>query len=138
MSQPRIPAALRTAVYERASGRCEYCRIPELATFFPHEPDHVIATQHRGRTEHENLALAWVQCNRLKGPNISSVDPESNQIVPLFNPRRDQWSQHFRAEQGRITPLTPTGWATAAALLNFADPAREETRHRLWSVGQYR
>jgi hypothetical protein len=27
MSQPRIPAALKAAVRERAGGRCEYCRM---------------------------------------------------------------------------------------------------------------
>src|SRR3974390_1379235 len=77
MSQPRIPAALRIAVRERAHGRCEYCRMPETGFFFSHELDHSIATQHRGRTELENLALACFQCNRLKGPNIASVDPET-------------------------------------------------------------
>lgn len=107
MIQPRIPAALRTAVRERAGNRCEYCRMPETGTFFPHEPDHVIAIQYRGQTEIENLALACLQCNRLKGPNIASVDPETKRIVPLFHPRTAPWFEHFRAEGGRIIPLTP-------------------------------
>jgi hypothetical protein len=136
MSQPRIPAALRATVRERAAGRCEYCRMPEAGTFFPHEPDHVIATQHRGQTEIENLALACLHRNRLKGPNIASVDPETNRIVPLFNPRTDQWFEHFRIEGGRIIPLTPVARATVA-LLNFDDPDREEARHKLWQVGRY-
>jgi hypothetical protein len=136
MNQPRIPDALRSAVRERAGNRCEYCRMPEAGTFFPHEPDHVIATQHRGQTESENLALACLQCNRLKGPNIASVDPETKRIVPLFHPRADPWSEHFRAEGGRIIPLTPVARATAA-LLNFSDPDREEARHNLWRAGRY-
>jgi len=136
MSQPRIPASLRVAVRERAGGRCEYCRIPEDGAFFAHEPDHVIATQHRGPTELTNLALACIQCNRFKGPNIASVDPETNRIVPLFNPRTDSWSEHFRAESGRIIPLTPVARATAA-LLNFDDRDREETRRKLTQAGRY-
>ena len=67
MSQTRVPADLKAAVRERAGGRCEYCPMPELGTFFEHESDHVIATQHRGPTDLQNLALACVQCNRFKG-----------------------------------------------------------------------
>lgn len=136
MSQPRVPTALRTAVRERAAGRCEYCRMPEAGAFFAHQPDHVIATQHRGPTELANLALACIQCNRLKGPNIASVDPESKSIVPLFNPRTDRWSGHFRLEGGRILPLTPAGRATVA-LLNFNDPDRVEARAKLAQAERY-
>jgi hypothetical protein len=136
MSQPRIPAALRAAVRERAGGRCEYCGMPEAGAFFAYEPDHVIATQHRGQTELANLALACLQCNRLKGPNIASVDPESQRIVPLFKPRTDRWSEHLRTEGGRIIPLSPVGRATAA-LLNFDDPDRQEARQKLTQAGRY-
>ena len=136
MSQPRLPAALRAAVRERAGGCCEYCRMPEAGAFFAHEPDHVIATQHRGQTELANLALACLQCNRFKGPNIASMDPQTNRIVPLFNPRIDLWAEHFRAEAGRIIPLTPIARATAA-LLNFDDPEREEVRRKLAQAGRY-
>jgi len=136
MSQPQIPAALRAAVRHRAGGRCEYCRMPEAGAFFAHEADHVIATQHRGQTELANLALACLQCNRFKGPNLASVDPETNRIVSLFNPRTDSWSERFRAQDGRIIPLTPVARATAA-LLHFDDPDREEARHKLSQAGHY-
>ena len=136
MSQPRIPPVLRAGVWERAAGRCEYCRTPEAGAFFAHEPDHIIATQHRGQTELGNLALACLQCNRLKGPNIASVDPETNRIVPLFNPRTDQRSDHFRIENGRILPLTPVARATVV-LLNFDHPDREEARQKLAQAGRY-
>ena len=136
MSQPRIPASLRAAVRERAAGRCEYCRVPEAGAFFAHQPDHIIAAQHGGQTELANLALACIQCNRLKGPNIASVDPETKRFVPLFNPRTDQWSGHFRTEGGRIIPITPVARATAA-LLTFNDPDREEARQNLCRAGLY-
>jgi len=65
MTLARIPAALRAAVRERAKGCCEYCRMHEAGAFFAHQPDHVIAAQHGGQTDSENLALACIQCNRL-------------------------------------------------------------------------
>jgi len=137
MSRQRISATLRMAVRARARGGCEYCRVPEIGVFFEHEPDHVIAEQHGGANTLENLALACVQCNRAKGPNIASVDPDTQQLVPLFNPRTDRWSDHFRLDQGRIVALTPTGRATAR-LLNFSDPDREAVRHKLWLAGHYK
>lgn len=136
MIQPHLPSALRAAVRERAAGRCEYCGLPETAAFFPHEADHVIATQHRGPTELANLAYACFQCNRLKGPNVASVDPQTGRIVPLFNPRTERWAEHFRAEGGRIIGLTARARATAA-LLNFDDPDREATRAKLAEAGRY-
>jgi 5-methylcytosine-specific restriction endonuclease McrA len=51
MSKTYIPVVLRRQVYERAKGCCEYCLIPDVATFAPHEIDHIIAEKHGGRTE---------------------------------------------------------------------------------------
>jgi hypothetical protein len=36
----------------------------------PFQIDHIIARQHGGATELENLALACIHCNRFKGPNM--------------------------------------------------------------------
>jgi hypothetical protein len=136
MSRQQISAALRAKVRERAEGCCEYCRIPDIGAFFPHEPDHVTAERHGGRATSRNLALSCFQCNRAKGPNIASVDPLAKRIVPLFNPRKDRWFDHFRREGGRIVPLTPTGRATVA-LLNFNEPDRLEARHKLRLAGHH-
>lgn len=51
-----VSARLRALVRQRAGRRCEYCLLHEDDTWVPHEPDHVIATKHRGRTAAENLA----------------------------------------------------------------------------------
>jgi hypothetical protein len=72
----QISAAVRAAVRERAANYCEYCRVPENVTLFAHEPDHIIASQHGGRSNFENLALSCIQCNRCKGPNIAQSIPK--------------------------------------------------------------
>ena len=136
MRGQRIATALRQTVRQRARGCCEFCRVPEVGVLFPHEPDHIVPEQHGGETTLENLALACFHCNRHKGPNLTSIDSETRQIVPLFNPRTDRWSDHFRAEGPRITPLTPTGRATAA-LLKFNAPGRLRTREALMQAGRY-
>ena len=104
--------------------------------FEPHEPDHIIAEQHRGETTAANLAFSCWDCNRRKGPNISSVDPESAEVVQLFNPRRNQWRDHFRLDAFRIIPLTPIGIATAA-LLRLNSPERLSLRAMLHQIGRY-
>ena len=43
-----VPIAFRREVRERASGCCEYCLVHEDDCLLPHEPDHIIATKHRG------------------------------------------------------------------------------------------
>jgi hypothetical protein len=136
MSGQWIPAALRSLVRQRALGRCEYCRIAEDDVTTPHEPDHIIAEQHDGQTTAENLAFACFHCNRFKGTNIASVDPETGQSVFLFNPRLETWSAHFKLEGARIVGLTPAGRATAA-LLKLDLPERVESRELLIRAGRY-
>ncbi len=95
MSDSYISAQLRRAVKERAKGACEYCGVSDDVTLAPHEPDHIIAEQHGGATELENLAYACFRCNRFKGSNIATVDPQAGVLVPLYQPRSDHWHDHF-------------------------------------------
>ena len=62
-----VPAHLRRLVTERANRVCEYCLIHRDDTFFGCEIEHVISEKHGGLTTPENLALACMTCNRLKG-----------------------------------------------------------------------
>jgi len=50
MSPAYISAALRRKVSLRAGSRCEYCLLSEDDAYFSHEPDHIIAEKHGGRT----------------------------------------------------------------------------------------
>ena len=127
---------MRRIVWDRAGGSCEYCLLHESDIVIPHEPDHVIASQHGGVTIADNLALACFDCNRSKGPNIASTDPNGGTIVPLFNPRKDQWDQHFRLEtDGTIVSLTAKGRATAK-LLGFDAVRRVQLRAMLVRAGR--
>ena len=49
-----------------------------------------------------------------KGDFISGIDPESREETPLFNPRQDAWSEHFKFDAARFQLLgrTPVGHAT--------------------------
>lgn len=107
----------------------------ESEVVFPHEPDHLIARKHGGTTVSKNLALACFDCNRFKGADIASVDRVTGELVGLFNPRTQRWSQHFRLQNGRITPLTATGRVTEHVLrLNLPVPVDPATVSRDWKV----
>ena len=136
MKYTRISAALRREVRERARERCEYCLLAESQAFFPHEPDHLIARKHDGETVSANLALACFDCNRFKGPNIASLDPVTGELVPLFNPRTQKWTEHFQLSGGRIVPLTPVGRVTES-MLRLNVPVRVEARERWNALGLY-
>jgi hypothetical protein len=108
--------ALEKMVWERAGSRCEYCQMPHGLTVLPFQIDHVIAEQHGGCAVPENLALSCMICNVHKGPNIASIDPQTAALVPLFNPRRDTWADHFAWNGPHLAGLTPVGRATIAVL----------------------
>jgi 5-methylcytosine-specific restriction endonuclease McrA len=134
MSVTHVPAELRRLVVRRADQRCEYCRIPESVTFAPLEIDHIYAEKHGGTTEPENLGLSCPLCNRRKGTDLASIDPQTGAIVPLFHPRRDRWSDHFRLKEGHIEPLTAAGRVTVH-LLQLNQPERVEERLILVEAG---
>ena len=90
-----IPPALRKLVAERAEFKCEYCLMTEEDSLFSFQLDHIISLKHNGNTDENNLAYSCITCNARKGSNISTILlPELN-LIPLFNPRIDNWAEHF-------------------------------------------
>lgn len=94
-------AATRRAVESRAKHRCEYCRLPQLAApFLTFHVEHILAQQHPQDDSLENLALTCPDCNRHKGPNLTTFIPGTREIIALFHPRKDQWEEHFECRCG--------------------------------------
>jgi HNH endonuclease len=129
------PAELDRRVRERAKGVCEYCRLPQAAYRLSFQIDHIIAEQHRGKTQFRNLCLSCPRCNKNKGPNISGIDYKTRRLTPLFHPRRDRWEDRFFWRGSRLKGLTPIGRVTIEVLgINQPDAIkvrRELNRERL-------
>jgi hypothetical protein len=123
-----MDAKLRRRVQSRARNRCEYCRLRQQ-----HDPFHtfhvenIIARQHRGDNKLDNLALACHQCNLHKGTNFASFDPDTNEVVRLFHPRKDRWADHFKFDGPRILGVSAIG-RTTAWLLQMNSEERLELR----------
>ena len=88
------PAA-RDQIRQRAGRRCEYCRLPDWADEWPFHVDHILARVHGGGDDLGNLCWSCTQCNLHKSSNIASVDPDIGMRVDLFDPRTNDWSEHF-------------------------------------------
>ncbi|MFQ5633340.1 MAG: HNH endonuclease [bacterium] len=111
-----IPTHLRRLVIERAVSRCEYCQLSQDGQEATFHIDHIIPKSAGGKTITENLALACVSCSLRKATRQSAVDPQSGKTALLYNPRSDDWYEHFKWDGEYIGGLTATGRATVAVL----------------------
>lgn len=111
-----LPDELRREVERRAAGRCEYCRMHQALQGAAFHVEHVVPRSRGGDSTPANLALACPGCNLHKADCVESNDPETGDLVSVFNPRRDRWSEHFRWDRYLIVPRTAVGRATAARL----------------------
>lgn len=133
MSTTYVSKALRERVAIRARHRCGYCLTSEEIVGALMEVDHILPESLGGLTIKANLWLACSFCNDFKSNRIVFADPLNGELVSLFNPRLQAWSDHFQwTEAGDyIVGLTPTGRATVVALkLNRPELVRAR---RLWA-----
>lgn len=120
--------AIRSMVRERAGDCCEYCLLrQEQSPFAKLQIEHVRARQHGGSDDPDNLALACIDCNLRKGTNLAGIDPQTEVMTSLFNPRIERWEEHFSWSGIRIEGKTDKGRATIA-VLSLNDPERLEVR----------
>jgi hypothetical protein len=110
--------------------------MPDSEPLYPHEPDLIIALKHGGHTSEERLAYACFECNRATGTDIASLDPQNGALTPLYNPRTQPWTEHFRLNRPIIEPLSPEGRVTVA-LLRLNTTARVLVRAELMREGRY-
>jgi hypothetical protein len=125
-----MDVATRELVRRRAGNRCEYCLLKqEHLTFSTFQIEHIMPRKHGGDDAPSNLALACHRCNSHKGPNLTGIDPETEEITPLFNPRLHVWEDHFCWDDVIGVGLTAVG-RTTVRVLNM----NEERRVRLRTV----
>lgn len=124
MSRSYIAKALREQIATDARHRCGYCLTSARIIGAPMEIDHIIPESLGGPTLRDNLWLACSMCNDHKGNRIAAPDPRTGEIVRLFDPRRQVWSEHFEwsLEGDVIIGRTATGRSTVTAVrLNRAE-----------------
>ncbi len=118
MARANISKALKQQVIDRAKGGCEFC-LAQLR-FSPNSfhIEHHIPLSRGGANTAENLTLTCPQCNLHKATKTEAIDPVTEQIVALFNPRQMDWADHFTWSDDTTQMLgtTPIGRATVVLL----------------------
>lgn len=108
-------------VETRAGSRCEYCRMHQSLQGATFHVEHIIPKAKGGASDPSNYAWCCPSCNLHKSDRTRVIDPADSKSVPLFNPRKDSWSEHFQWDGYRVAGKTSVGRATVAALvLNHA------------------
>jgi HNH endonuclease len=122
-----ISRELFQTIRQRAQFRCEYCHYPELLSSAPLSVDHLKPQSLGGDDSMNNLALACRRCNERRYNFITGIDPVTQLETSLFNPRQQQWSDHFiwSVDALKIIGNTDVGRATCNRL-DLNDDRREE------------
>jgi len=118
MNPRYLPDVIRQRVAEAAKCRCGYCLSEQQYSIDKFEIEHIIPLALGGSNDESNLWLACGACNGHKWMKVSAIDPVSGEDVPLFNPRTQHWTEHFRWDETGvfIIGLTAFGRATIVAL----------------------
>ena len=118
MSRTAISVLVRRRLAEQAHNRCGYCQTSEEITGIALVVDHLIPEALGGTSEEENLWLACGPCNLYKSDRIAARDPVTAAWIPLFDPRRQRWSDHFAWSPAgdEIAGHTPTATVTIQLL----------------------
>jgi hypothetical protein len=129
---------LKNRIRQTSQNRCGYCLTPQQIISMPFEIEHIQPIAEGGTDDEENLWLACRNCNGFKHAKTKAVDPITQTEVFLYNPRTQNWFEHFEFSNDKteIIGKTPCGRATVIALrLNFEQAVNAR---KLWvNVGWY-
>jgi hypothetical protein len=95
--------------------------------------EHIDPLAAGGADDLANLALSCPSCNFAKNLRASAIDPVTKRTVRLFNPRTDNWDDHFQWADGCRTlhGRTAIGRATVGAL-DMNNPDLRLQARTLW------
>jgi hypothetical protein len=114
MNGPRQPSM--QFVQTRAGDRCEYCKMHQSLQGATFHVEHVIQKSRGGLPDVGNFAWCCPSCNLRKSDRTSATDLTTGQIVPLYNPRADNWNEHFSVIGYTLIGRSPSARTTIEAL----------------------
>lgn len=142
MARVTIPAEVERRVRQAARNRCGYCLSEQQYLLARLTIEHIKPrSQFQVNDPHmhdeENLWLSCHSCNGHKSDKTFAVDPSTKALVPIFNPRTQEWKEHFKWSQDGLTVigLTDVGRAAVSALKLDSDPEALIVRANWISAG---
>ncbi|MFN0035223.1 MAG: HNH endonuclease [Saprospiraceae bacterium] len=138
MAKIYLPLSVRKFVEDRAAGLCEYCKSPAGFATQSFVIEHIVPLAKEGGSELTNLAWACQGCKGHKFTKTEAPDPLTGQASPLFNPRTQNWKEHFDWDENftQIIGLTPIGRATVDCL-RLNRPPLIRLRTALFLLGEH-
>jgi hypothetical protein len=138
MPRSRVGAQQRLTIVERAYGCCEYCLCQADFATQSFSVEHIVPVSQGGSNSLDNLALACQGCNSHKHAKSKVPDPIDGELVNLYHPRRQKWTDHFRWSEDYtlIIGLTPVGRATVESL-KLNRPNLVNLRRVLFALGEH-
>lgn len=127
-----ISDELKEKIRLQAKNRCGYCLTPQAIISMPLEIEHLQPIADGGTDDEENLWLACRNCNGFKHAKTRAADPQTRIETAIFNPRRQNWLEHFEFSEDKteIIGKTECGRATVVApRLNYELAVRAR---RIW------
>lgn len=131
-----VSRSLRQRVIERSDNSCEYCQMPQEFDVAHFQLDHIRPQVHGGLDVADNLGWACFPCNNHKGTNLAGIDPDTDQMAPLYHPRHDAWHEHFEWQGPYLVGKTSNGRATVP-VLRINDSIRVALRQQLIEEGVF-
>lgn len=134
----RVTNEVKAFVLRRAGDCCEYCWCRGDYSSDPLSVEHIIPQSRGGSHLPDNLAASCLGCNNSKFTATEATDPVTGNTVPLYDPRHDDWHEHFRWDEDCtvILGVSPTGRATERRLrlnrpgvVNLRKVLRDIDRH---------
>ena len=125
-------------IRNEAKNRCGYCLGEQKYIFAWLEIEHIFPRAKGGKSDKENLWLACSFCNTYKSSQTVITDPKTKRKVLLFNPRYQNWENHFEFDNDNATIIGKKmcGRATVIAFKMNNDLALV-TRKNWVAVGWY-
>ena len=127
----------RESITTRAGKRCEYCQMHQSLQGATFHIEHVVPRVMGGLSDSSNLALACPSCNLHKADRISLTNALNGEVVSLFNPRLDDWNNHFEWDDYNLISKSAIGRVTIQALdLNHERRIRIRRAEQLFGLFQ--
>src|SRR5687767_2720240 len=112
----RISGDLKDKIREQVRNRCKYCQMSQEIVSMPFEIEYILPQAGGGTDDEENLWLACRNCNGFKYTKTEAIDPQTSQKVPLYNPRMQNWSEHFEFSQDGTEIIGKTACSCSASI----------------------
>ena len=138
MTDNKLTPQIKQQVRLRAKNCCEYCYSQEKFATHSFSVEHIKPLSRGGNNNLDNLALSCQGCNNHKYNKTEGKDTVSGAIISLYNPRHQNWQEHFNWNQDYtlIIGLTPTG-RTTVEILRLNREGLVNLRRILYTMGEH-